>query len=116
MKFGSAIMPAMLATLALAAPTPTLEERATTKCGQWDTVATGSYTIYQDLWGKSSATSGSQCTTVSSDNGGTLVWSTSWTWQGGPYSVKSYANALLNQGTGKQISSISSIPTTWHWR
>jgi xyloglucan-specific endo-beta-1,4-glucanase len=79
MKFSSVIVSAVLTTSVLASPTPTIEERSVTKCGQWDTITTGSYTIYQDLWGESAASSGSQCTTVYSDNGGTLVWSTSWT-------------------------------------
>ncbi len=115
MKFSVLIVPAVLAATALASPTPSIEKRVT-KCGQWDSITTGTYTIYQDLWGKSSATSGSQCTTVNSDNGGTLSWSTSWSWAGCSYCVKSYANAVLNGGGGKQLSAIQSIPTTWHWR
>lgn len=109
---------AVLATSAvvLASPTPVLEKRATTICGQWDTVETGTYTIYQDLWGESAATSGSQCTTVTSDSSDTLVWSTSWTWAGGSTSVKSYANAVVSQSTGIKLSTITSIPTTWDWR
>jgi xyloglucan-specific endo-beta-1,4-glucanase len=97
------------------APSPTLEKRATTICGQWDSVQTGSYTLYQDLWGESAATSGSQCSTFNSLNGNTISWSTSWTWVGGPYSVKSYANVVVKQSTGYQISSLSSIPSTWDW-
>lgn len=56
--------------LALAAPsnirdieptkTKPLEKRATTLYGQWDSVETGGYTIYNNLWGKDSG-SGSQC-------------------------------------------------------
>ncbi|CAI6098961.1 unnamed protein product [Clonostachys chloroleuca] len=55
--------------LALAAPsnirdieptkTKPLEKRATTLYGQWDSVETGGYTIYNNLWGKDSG-SGSQ--------------------------------------------------------
>jgi xyloglucan-specific endo-beta-1,4-glucanase len=115
MKFQQSLFALPLATLALAAPTPTLDKRATTICGQWDSVVTGTYTVYQDLWGESAATSGSQCTTVNSDENGTLNWSTSWTWAGGSSSVKSFANAVVS-ATVKRISAISSIPTTWHWR
>ncbi|KIN04302.1 glycoside hydrolase family 12 protein [Oidiodendron maius Zn] len=114
MKFQQSLFALPLATLALAAPTPTLEKRATTICGQWDSVVTGTYTVYQDLWGESAATSGSQCTTVNSDTSGTLSWSTSWTWAGGSSSVKSFANAVVSASV-KQISAIGSIPTTWHW-
>nr|AWN00461.1 xyloglucanase GH12 [Aspergillus cervinus] len=87
---------------------------ATTYCGQWDSVTEGNYILYNDLWGESAATSGSQCFTYNSLSGNTLSWSTSWTWAGGSSSVKSFANAAL-QFTPKQLSSISSIDTTWTW-
>jgi len=117
MKFTQAILPFVFSAAAvLASPTPTLDKRATTICGQWDSVVTGTYTIYQDLWNEAEATSGSQCTTVDSLSGTTLVWSTSWTWAGGSNQVKSYANAVVSETTKKQISAIASIPTTWKWR
>ncbi|KAI0154404.1 family 12 glycosyl hydrolase [Xylariaceae sp. FL1272] len=104
-----------LAGLALASPAPvtTLEERATTFCGQWDSTTSGSYILYNDLWGMSSGT-GSQCTTLTSVSGNTISWSTSWSWSGGSSSVKSFANAVY-QGGAKQISAISTIPTTWKY-
>lgn len=128
---------AALAGLALATPTPTVDKRATTFCGQWDSVQTGSYSkycqhhlllavaafckcaglivtatvLYNNLWGKDSGT-GSQCTTFNSLSGSTIAWSTSWSWSGGNYNVKSYANAVI-QASAKQISAISSIPTKW---
>jgi len=125
MKFIQAILPALLVATAAAAPTkanieraitPTrvLDKRATTICGQWDTVVTGTYTVYQDLWGESNASSGSQCTTVDSDSSGTISWSTSWTWAGGSSDVKSYANVVVTQ-SATEISQITSIPTTWDW-
>lgn len=116
MKF-TQVVPFLFASLALAAPAPdkTLQKRAaTTICGQWDSVVTGTYTVYQDLWNEASATSGSQCTTVDSLTGNTIVWSTSWSWAGGSNQVKSYANVALTT-TGVQIKSISSIPTVWHY-
>jgi xyloglucan-specific endo-beta-1,4-glucanase len=97
-------------------PTPTLEKRATTICGQWDTVVTGTYTLYQDLWGESAATSGSQCSTFTSLSGNTMVWSTAYTWAGGPYSVKSYANVVVTQSTGYELSAINTIETVYDWR
>lgn len=105
-----------LAGFVLASPTPTqtVDKRATTFCGQWDSLQTGGYTVYNNLWGMSSATSGSQCTTVTGMSGSNLVWSTSWTWAGGQYNVKSYANAVLTT-TAKQLSAISSMPTAWTW-
>jgi xyloglucan-specific endo-beta-1,4-glucanase len=104
-----------LVGFALATPTPTVEKRATTFCGQWDSLQTGGYTVYNNLWGKDSATSGSQCTTVDGMSGSNLVWSVSWTWQGGPYNVKSYPNAVKTI-TPKRLSAVGSIPTTWSWR
>jgi xyloglucan-specific endo-beta-1,4-glucanase len=98
------------------APTKTLDKRATTICGQWDTVVTGTYTLYQDLWGEAQATSGSQCSTFDSLSGNTIVWSTSYTWAGGPDDVKSYANVVVTQSTGYEISAISTIETVYDWR
>lgn len=63
-----------LATLAAAVPTKTIQERAN-KCGQWDTVETGSYTVYNNLWG-ASAGSGNQCFGVDGLSGTTLKWHT----------------------------------------
>jgi xyloglucan-specific endo-beta-1,4-glucanase len=54
---------------------------------------------YQDLWNEGEATSGSQCTTVTSDSGNSLVWSTSWSWEGASNQVKSYANAVVSKST-----------------
>ena len=115
MKVTQSILSLLFSSVVLSSPTPALDKRATTICGQWDNVKMGTYTVYQDLWGKSSATSGSQCSTVTSDTSGTLVWSTSWSWAGGSHSVKSYANAVVS-GTPKSLSSITTIPTTWNWR
>ncbi|KAI0448996.1 family 12 glycosyl hydrolase [Xylaria acuta] len=104
---------AALAGLALATPTPTVDKRATTFCGQWDSVQTGSYIVYNNLWGQS-AGSGSQCTTVTGLTGNSVAWSTSWSWSGGNYNVKSYANAVV-QTSAKKISAISTMPTTWKY-
>lgn len=116
MKFTQSLVALVLATVAVASPTPTptLEKRATTICGQWDTVATGTYTVFQNLWNITGFT-GSQCSTVTSDTSNSLVWSTSWSWAGGSSQVKSYANVGLNMAA-KQVSAISTIPTTWKWR
>lgn len=123
MKFAQVATALLSSSLVLAAPAPaliaepdkTLKARATQICGQWSSVVTGAYTVYQDLWGEAAATSGSQCSTVDSLTSGVIVWSTAWTWLGGSSSVKSYANVALTT-TGVQLSSISSIPTTWKYR
>lgn len=117
MKFTQSIVSVLFSAPAvLATPTPVVQERSTQICGQYDSIATGTYTIYQDLWGESSANSGSQCTTFNSLSGSAIEWSTSWTWAGGSSSVKSYANAALTISKGVQISTISSIPSVWKWR
>jgi len=114
MQLTQFLIPLAFPTAALASPTPTLGKRATTICGQWDTVVTGTYTVFQDLWNEEAATSGSQCSTINSETSGTLSWSTSWTWAGGAGQVKSFANAVVTS-TAKQVSAITSIPSTWDW-
>lgn len=122
MQLAALLTAGFLAATALAAPSvvevpfKTLDKRATTICGQWDSVVTGTYTLYQDLWGESAATSGSQCSTLTSLSGNTIVWSTSWTWAGGSNSVKSFANVVVAQSTGYQVSTISTIPSVWDYR
>ncbi|GKT56432.1 glycoside hydrolase family 12 protein [Colletotrichum tofieldiae] len=111
MKFSAVL--AVLPALALATPTPTIEKRATTFCDQWGSAVTGTYTVYNNLWGASSGT-GSQCTTLTGLSGSNLQWSTTWSWSGGQYNVKSYANAVVNISK-KALSAIGSIPSTWNW-
>lgn len=119
MKLLAFLAPALAAASAIPAsvpaPSKTINERATEICGQWDSIQTGTYTLYQDLWGISAATSGSQCSTYVSLSGSTIAWSTKWTWQGGNYNVKSYANVVLKQDTGKKVSAIKSIPSKWSY-
>lgn len=121
MKFSSALGSIVLAVTASAAPaapaTPVgsaLEARSTEMCDSWGSVTAGQYTIYQNNWGASAATSGSQCTTYSSISGTTVAWSTSWTWAGGSSSVKSYSNVAL-ENVNKKLSAVSSIPSTWKY-
>jgi hypothetical protein len=99
--------------LALAAAL-SLASAATTQCGQWDSITTGGYILYQDLWNIASGT-GSQCSTLNSVSGSTIGWSTSWSWSGRSNQVKSYVNAVV-QFTSAPLSQIGSIPTTWSYR
>lgn len=115
MKSISYLVSALLATVAVASPTPELEERATTWCGAFGSVTTNGKTVYHNNWGSGDATSGSQCTTFTGVSSNSFVWSTSWTWVGGPGKVKSYSNVALEK-TNKPLSAISSIPSTWTWR
>ncbi len=56
----------------LASPTKTLTPRADL-CGQWDSVSTGTYIVYNNLWGIQGST-GSQCFGVDSVSGTTVKW------------------------------------------
>ncbi|KAL2825257.1 concanavalin A-like lectin/glucanase domain-containing protein [Aspergillus pseudoustus] len=84
-------------------------------CGQWDTTTSGDFILYNNLWGEDNADSGSQCTGLDSGSGNTIAWHTSWSWSGGEYNVKSFANAAY-QFTATQLSALSSVPTTWNWQ
>ncbi|GMF23957.1 unnamed protein product [Phytophthora lilii] len=79
-------------------------------CGQWDWAKSTNYIVYNNLWNKNAASSGSQCTGVDKISGSTIAWHTSYSWASAPTQVKSYANAALIF-TPKQIKSISTIPT-----
>ncbi|KAJ7750405.1 glycoside hydrolase family 12 protein [Mycena maculata] len=104
----------ILVPLISASPTPAVEERATTFCGQWDTDVVGGYTLFLDQWGLSDATSGSDCASITSSSGTTVAWTTTWTWTGGT-SVKSFTNIGVNDGVNQQLSAISSMPAVWTW-
>jgi xyloglucan-specific endo-beta-1,4-glucanase len=109
-------LPLLASTMAaLTAASPlSLHPRATALCGDWDNVIVGDYTLYNNLWGKSAATSGSQCTTLDSSTGSTIAWHSSWTWAGGKTSIKSYPNVVVKT-RAVPISQIKSIPSTWNW-
>jgi xyloglucan-specific endo-beta-1,4-glucanase len=87
-----------------------------TLCEQYEWVTAGDFSLGTDFWGEASATSGSQCVYLDWDNGGNAIsWQTSYTWEGDGSSVKSYANAGLTM-EATQLSSISSMLTSWSWR
>ncbi|CAE7187199.1 unnamed protein product [Rhizoctonia solani] len=94
-----------------------LEKRFTALSGQLNRFLQGSgrYILYNNLWGQSYDTSGTQTTQATSYSGTTLAWKTTYSWAGSSSQVKSYANVALNTGLGKQLSAISSIASTWKW-
>ncbi|KIM94068.1 glycoside hydrolase family 12 protein [Oidiodendron maius Zn] len=103
----------LLGAVQRTAASPALSKRET--CEAWDVIdAGGAYTLYQNQWGKSQATSGWQCTGLDYQNGNEVSWHTSWDWQGGPGQVKSYSNVAYKLNA-RQLGSISSIPTSWDW-
>ena len=91
-----------------------LVANAQTLCGQEENVVAANFDLNNNLWGESAATSGSQCTTLDYDSGSIISWHSGWTWEGGQYNVKSYANAGLNI-EATLLSSITSLPTSWSW-
>lgn len=109
LAFASLLLPV------LAAPTGTkvLTPRAS-QCGQWDSISTGTFILYADLWGESSG-SGSQCSEVTAASGSSVTWDTTWSWSGGQGQVKSYTNAVVDM-TVTQLSKITSMSTSWKWR
>ncbi|KAF8061741.1 glycoside hydrolase family 12 protein [Lyophyllum atratum] len=94
-----------------------LEKRGAVLTAQFATEseANGRFTLENNLWGQSAATSGSQSSQVTATNGNSITWHTTYNWAGGNFNVKSYANLDLRVGLGKSISSIGSIPTSWSW-
>lgn len=72
----SLLLAACLSSSALASPTKTIVERADL-CGQWDSVNTGAYTVYNNQWGIKGAT-GSQCFGVDSASGSIVKWHTTY--------------------------------------
>ncbi|KAG8916704.1 hypothetical protein FRC00_014498 [Tulasnella sp. 408] len=115
MLFATLALGALSLSSALALPEGHLDKRFTQICGQYDSENEGGiYYLENNLWGMSGYT-GSQCSQATSLSGNTVAWKTTYTWSGGPYQVKSYANMDLQVGMRKQISSITSIPSTWRW-
>lgn len=84
-------------------------------CGQWDTISASPYTLYNDLWNEASGT-GWGCIGLDYQSGSQISWHAVWTWSGDSSAVKSYPNAILADYTPLQLSSVTSIPTTWEWR
>ena len=102
----------LLSSSAFAAPADLLP-RATAQCGQYQSQASGPYTLYTTGWGWSSGT-GAQCSQIDSLTGNTLAYSTMWSWSGTPNQVKSYTN-VETTFTKKQLSAYTSMPTAWKW-
>lgn len=74
------------------------------------------YELLNNLWGKDSATSGSQCTYLDGTANSGIQWHTTWTWEGAPNNVKSYPYVGRQVAKGRKISSISKMPTSVTWQ
>jgi xyloglucan-specific endo-beta-1,4-glucanase len=93
---------------------PRAKVSAASSCASWGVIDSSPYELQSNLWGASGA-SGSQCTNLTSSEGNTVAWSTTWEWSASGYGVKSFSNIQLNSGIGKQLSAISSMLSTWKW-
>jgi hypothetical protein len=103
------------------AGTPTVREVSAVQaqvslCTQYAYHAEAGYEILNNLWGKDTATSGSQCTYFDGTAGSGIKWSTQWTWAGGQDNVKSYAYAERILDKGRIVSQIKNMPTNITWR
>lgn len=85
-----------------------------TLTGQWTCVDSGAYELCQNLWGEDNGT-GSQNATLYSASGDSISWSTTYTWSGGQYDVKSYSSVNQLSANGMLLSDITSAPTSWDW-
>ncbi|OBZ71677.1 Endoglucanase-1 [Grifola frondosa] len=76
---------------------------AQTLTGPFDCLPAGSFTLCQNLWGRTAGV-GSQNSTLISTSGNSISWLTDYTWAEAPNNVKSYANVLHNTAMGMQWS------------
>lgn len=108
----------LMSSLVAAAPTgsyPLHRREVATLCDQFGYWSGNGYEVNNNNWGKGSATSGSQCTYVDSTSSSGVSWHTTWTWEGSPGSVKSYAYSGRQFDRGHTIASIKSMSTSVSW-
>ena len=84
-------------------------------CGLYDYWSGNGYELLNNLWGKDTATSGSQCTYLDGASNNNIQWRTTWTWQGGQNNVKSYPYVGRQVPKGTKISAVTKMPTTVTW-
>ncbi|KAB8273791.1 concanavalin A-like lectin/glucanase domain-containing protein [Aspergillus minisclerotigenes] len=82
-------------------------------CAQYDSASSPPYSVNNNLWGQDSGT-GSQCVYVDNLSSSGAAWHTTWTWNGGEGSVKSYSNSAVTFDK-KLVSDVQSIPTDVEW-
>jgi len=107
------------ATIAQASPVPELDlvpRQQKALCELYAYWSGNGYELLNNLWGKDSATSGSQCTYLDGTANGGIQWSTTWTWKGGENNVKSYPYVGRQVARGKTIASIQKMPTSVTWQ
>lgn len=113
--FRGLVVVAAVAAVAHGAVTGTRTRAAAAAlCSQYAYQSVNGYDLLNNLWGISTATSGSQCTNYDGPVGSGIAFSSEWTWQGDQNTVKSYIYAG-RQFTRKKVSEIRSLPTTAEW-
>ena len=81
-----------------------------TLCKDYEYFSSNGYELNNNIWGRSAATSGSQCTYVDSVSSTGAKWHTYWQWTGGKDNVKSYVYSG-RQITKKPVSQYSNLET-----
>lgn len=109
MKF-SPILSVFLATLASVSPAAA---QSSTRCGNFDSISRGIYTVYNLVFGFPS--SGSQCITANSLLNLVLNWSVEWTFAADGEDPISFPNAGVSFSP-RSISNIVTFLSTWNWR
>ncbi|PPR06235.1 hypothetical protein CVT24_000626 [Panaeolus cyanescens] len=118
-SLSSFILASVIGT-ALANPAPVtrdLAKRGNVLQGQYDSESElgGRFILENNLWGQSSGSGWQKSQATGTGTGNAVIWYTTYSWQGGQYNVKSYANMDLKVGMGKTIAQIGSIPTIFNW-
>lgn len=97
------------------APAAAAPQRIATLCDQYAYYSSNGYEFNNNMWGKGSASSGSQCTYVNGASSGGVSWAADWQWAGGNNNVKSFPNSGLIVNNKKIVSQINSLQTNAQW-
>ncbi|KNG47549.1 glycoside hydrolase family 12 protein [Stemphylium lycopersici] len=85
-----------------------------TLCKDYEYFSSNGYELNNNIWGRSSATSGQQCTYVDSVSQTGAKWHSNWQWQGGKDNVKSYVYSG-RQISKKPVTQYSNLETEAYW-
>ncbi|KAB8227705.1 concanavalin A-like lectin/glucanase domain-containing protein [Aspergillus alliaceus] len=82
-------------------------------CDKYDSARSPPYSVNNNLWEEYQGT-GSQCVYIDSLSSAGASWHTTWTWNGGKGTVKSYSNSGVDFEK-KLVNDVRSIPTGVEW-
>src|SRR6478609_4403105 len=107
----------LVATTAAASALITRQSHVQSLCELYGYWSNNDYELLNNLWGKDSASSGSQCTYLDgTPASGGVQWSTTWTWLGAENNVKSYPYVGRKVAKGLKISDVKKMPTSVSWK